>query len=102
MPMRIVSPKAIRDFALEHPEAEASLWNWYNNTRKATWNTPQDVARTFNRVDAYKRCHIFNISGGVRLIAAIHFNTKRVFIRNILTHADYDRNQWKKDCEEKK
>lgn len=102
MPMRVVSPKAIRDFATLHPEAEASLWTWYNLARKATWKSPSDVLQTFNRADTYRRCHIFNISGGVRLIAAIHFNTGRVFIRNILTHEEYDRDRWKNDCEERK
>ena len=30
-----------------------------------------------------------------RLIVAVHYNTQRVYIRYILTHAEYDRNKWK-------
>ena len=31
-----------------------------------------------------------------RIIAAIHFNRKKVYIREILTHKEYDRNKWRK------
>jgi mRNA interferase HigB len=30
------------------------------------------------------------------LITAIHFNTQKVFIRHVLTHAEYDHGKWKK------
>jgi mRNA interferase HigB len=39
---------------------------------------------------------VFNIAGNkVRLIAAIHYNTKKVYIRVVLTHAEYNENRWK-------
>ncbi len=31
-----------------------------------------------------------------RLIAAIHFNMQKLFVRHILTHSDYDTGRWKK------
>ncbi|MGA6829147.1 type II toxin-antitoxin system HigB family toxin [Nitrospira sp. NS4] len=30
-----------------------------------------------------------------RLIASIHYNRKKLYIRHILTHAEYDRNTWR-------
>jgi mRNA interferase HigB len=42
------------------------------------------------------RLTVFNIGGNkFRLIAAIHYNRKKLYIRHILTHADYDRNTWR-------
>ncbi|MEG3848827.1 type II toxin-antitoxin system HigB family toxin [Microcoleus sp. herbarium19] len=32
----------------------------------------------------------------VRLIAAIHYNRKKVYIRAVLTHSEYDEERWKK------
>ena len=32
-----------------------------------------------------------------RLITSIHFNRRRVYVRHILTHAEYDRGDWKND-----
>ncbi len=38
----------------------------------------------------------FNIGGNkFRLIAAIHYNRKKLYIRHILTHAEYDRTMWR-------
>lgn len=39
---------------------------------------------------------VFDIGGNkYRLIAAIHYNRKKVYIRHVLTHAEYDRGKWK-------
>jgi len=39
---------------------------------------------------------VFNIGGNkVRLIAALHYNRQKVYIRAILTHAEYDTGTWK-------
>jgi len=38
---------------------------------------------------------IFNIKGNAyRLVAAIHYNRQKVYIRHVFTHAEYDR--WNK------
>jgi mRNA interferase HigB len=40
---------------------------------------------------------VFNIGGNkVRLIAAVHYNTQRLYIRHVLTHKEYDKNKWRK------
>jgi mRNA interferase HigB len=39
---------------------------------------------------------VFNIRGNdYRLVAAIHYNTQRVYALRVLTHAEYDRDRWK-------
>ena len=39
---------------------------------------------------------VFNIAGNkYRLIASIHFNRGKVYIRHVLTHQAYDRGEWK-------
>ncbi|WP_198328525.1 type II toxin-antitoxin system HigB family toxin [Methylovulum psychrotolerans] len=39
---------------------------------------------------------VFNVHGNnVCLIAAIHYNRKTLFVRHILTHAEYDKGKWK-------
>ena len=38
---------------------------------------------------------VFNIAGNkYRLIASIHFNRGKVYIRHVLTHQAYDRGEW--------
>ena len=39
---------------------------------------------------------VFNIGGNkIRLIAAIHYKTQCLFIRHVLTHKEYDKENWK-------
>jgi mRNA interferase HigB len=40
---------------------------------------------------------VFNIGGNkARLIAAVHYNTQRLYIRHVLTHKEYDKKKWRK------
>ena len=66
-------------------------------TKSATWKSLADVKRTFSSADTYKQFTIFNIGGSkYRLIAAIHFDGGRVYVRHVLTHREYDKEDWKK------
>ena len=43
------------------------------------------------------RFTVFDVGGNkYRLITAIHFNRRKVYVRRVLTHAEYDRGDWKK------
>ncbi|MGD9854863.1 MAG: type II toxin-antitoxin system HigB family toxin [Planctomycetaceae bacterium] len=55
---------------------------------------------TFPSADAFHRCVIFNVGGNkYRIVAAVHYNRRKVFLRSVLTHSEYDRGRWKADCE---
>jgi len=42
--------------------------------------------------------HVFDIGGNkLRLIAVVHYQSKKVFIRHILDHKEYDKGKWKKE-----
>ena len=54
------------------------------------------IKRVFGSVDKVGKFTVFDIGGNkFRLIAAIHYNRKKVYIRHVLTHAAYDRGKWK-------
>ena len=56
-----------------------------------------DLRATCASADQVGGLTVFNIGGNkYRLIAAIHYNRQKVYIRSLLTHADYDRNTWKR------
>ncbi len=95
--MHVISRKKIREFHEEHGDlAQSSLDNWYRIISK---NDPAHFAELksfFNSVDKVGKFHVFNIGGNkVRLIAVIHFDAKRLYIRSILPHDAYDEDQWK-------
>jgi len=52
---------------------------------------------TFGSVDHVDGLTVFDIGGNkYRLIAAIHYNRRKVYIRNVLTHSEYDRGVWQR------
>ena len=61
--------------------ASVGLWK--------AWREQLIADRPGNRV-------VFNIGGNTaRLIAAVHYNRQKVYIRAVLTHEEYDAGRWK-------
>ena len=79
-----------------HPDAKASLEAWYAVVRKADWKTPVEMNQVYPSADLVGRRTVFNIAGNeYRLIARVNYESLRVFVLYILTHAEYDRGAWK-------
>jgi len=98
--MRIISRNALVNFWEKHPEAKVSLLAWYKTVTSSEWENFADVRKTFRRADIYRDCAIFDVGGNkYRLIVKVRYRTKRVYIRFVLTHSDYDKDSWKEDCE---
>ena len=96
--MHILSLSRLREFWARHPDAEASLRSWYRVVKQARWQRFTDVRAHYGSVDQVGKFTVFNIAGNkYRLITVIHFNTGRVYVRRVLTHAEYDRGTWKDD-----
>jgi mRNA interferase HigB len=93
--MRVISHKAIAVFSGDHPQALAPLDHWYRTTLRAGWKSLPEIRRTFPHADAVGRLTVFNVGRGkYRLIARVNHRTQKVFIRAVLTHAEYDRGGW--------
>ncbi len=94
--MHVISKKKLREFWKEHPKAQSPLEAWYQIVRHAEWENFSDVRATFNTADQVGHFTVFDIGGNkFRLIAAIHFNRGKVFVRHVLSHAEYDSDHWK-------
>jgi mRNA interferase HigB len=96
--MHVISKKALVEFAAEHPDATEPLLHWYRVVDKAEWENFADVREVFGSADQVGKFTVFNVGGNkYRLIAAIHFNRGKVYVRHVLTHRDYDAGKWKDD-----
>jgi len=99
--VHVISRKALTEFWRIHPDAEAPLKTWFKVASRGSFRNLAELKQTFKSVD-YVRAggqgfYLFNIGGNkYRLVAAIHFNTQKLFIRHVLTHAQYDKNEWKR------
>ena len=99
--MRVIKPATLRGYWARHRSARRSLEEWLVKAQAARWKSIEDVRRTYPHADAASVASgatvtIFNIKGNAfRLIAAIHYNTGIVFIRDFMTHAEYSKSKWK-------
>ena len=94
--MHITTRQRINAFIEQYPDSKSSLENWYRIVKRSNYESFADVRQHFGSADNVDAFVGFNISGNkYRLIAVIHYNRKKVYIRHVLTHAAYDRNKWK-------
>lgn len=94
--MHVISRKRLKEAALRHPELETALDAWFRIAKKAVWRSLQDVCATFASADAVDRFTVFNIKGNkYRLITEINYRFQRLYVRHVLTHAEYDQEKWK-------
>jgi mRNA interferase HigB len=71
------------------------LW-WYANMKKGTFSNFAELRAVFPTADRVGKLTVFNIGGNkVRLIAALHYNRRKIYVRAVLTHAEYDESRWK-------
>lgn len=95
--MHIITRKRLNEFAEKYPETENALANWYRLIKQNDFSNFAELRKMFSSADKVSELTVFNIGGNkVRLIAAIHYNRKKVYIRAVLTHKEYDAEKWKK------
>ena len=100
--MRVGSKARLKQFweLPGHEDAEGPLRAWYThvNSRTVSWQAWGDVKSSFPSASIVGDCIVFNIGGNkYRLIAVIHYDYPRIFVRHVLTHKEYDRGDWKND-----
>ncbi len=95
--MHVIAKPALVEFWTKHPDAESPLQAWYRTMTNKVFIDFNDLRATFASADYVDGLTVFNIGGGkYRLIAAIHYNRHKVFIRAVLTRQVYDRDGWKR------
>ena len=92
----IITRKRLNDFAEQYPETKTALVYWYREMKSRTFASFAELRTAFPSADQVGKLTVFNIGGNkVRLIAAIHYNRQKVYIRAVLTHPEYDTGKWK-------
>ncbi len=98
--MRVITKRRLREFWSAYPQAQQPLLKWFDTARKTDWKNFSDVRTSFRHADIYRDCVIFDIGGNkFRLIVKIRYQKKWVYVRFVLTHEQYDKNDWMEDCE---
>lgn len=94
--MHVITRKRLNEFVAKHPSAASGLQHWYARMKSGTFHSFTELRTVFPSADQVGKLTVFNIGGNTaRLIAAIHYNRQKVYIRAVLTHAEYDEDRWK-------
>ncbi|WP_034945756.1 type II toxin-antitoxin system HigB family toxin [Erwinia oleae] len=91
--MRIISIAQLKTFWEVHNQAEQPLKSWIDEVRQASWQTPHDIKKRYPSADFVGNNRvIFNIKGNdYRLIIAVAYHFKAVYVKFIGTHAEYNK-----------
>ena len=94
--MKLISNKALREFAARHPDAAQPLQDFRHLVENGTFSSFAQLKTTFASVDKVGERYVFNIGGNkYRLVAAIAFQAGLMWVKAVLTHAEYDKGAWK-------
>ena len=94
--MHIISRRALKDFWDDHPDSEGPLKAWFKIVGATKYETFSKLKETFRSAEKVGDKVVFNIGGNkYRLITVIHFKYGKVYIRHVLTHREYDKEEWK-------
>jgi len=96
--MRVISRRILRNFCVNHADSCEPLYDWYRVASKPKWQNLIDVQATYKSAESVGNFTVFNIKGNnYRLIVDIIYSRQTFYIKYILTHADYDKGNWKND-----
>lgn len=94
--MHVITRKRLNDFAARYPETENALSVWYGQMKHHDFASIEEIRQLFPSADKVGRLTVFNVGGNkIRVVAAVHYNRKKVYIRAVLTHSEYDVGKWK-------
>jgi mRNA interferase HigB len=91
--MQVIARKALKEFWARHNRAERPLTAWYAAVSKATWSGPADVKEMFGTTVDFVADNriVFDIAGNkYRVVVHVAYKFKRILIKFVGTHAEYD------------
>lgn len=95
--MHVITKKRIIEAIRNHSNCSSALSGWYKVIEMNRFTSFSELKKAFNSVDKIGALYVFDIGGNkLRLIASIHFNRQKLYIRHILTHKEYDDGKWRK------
>ena len=100
-PMHIISRKKLLEADRKHGGVGVSLDAWYRTAKSAKWSSLEEVRQSYPHADGVpvgdRVYTVFNIVGkSYRLVTEIYYEDQTILVRHVLTHAEYDKGDWKK------
>jgi mRNA interferase HigB len=95
--MRVISKKPIREFWERHPESKPALEEWFRKVGKLSAASFPELRQAFRSADYVDGYTLFDVGGNkYRIATVVHYDNQRLYVRQVMTHAEYDRNAWRR------
>ena len=92
----MISNKKIIDFSMLYPDSLRPLQSWRRLIECRSYENFSQFKSIFGSIDKVGDLIVFDVCGNrYRLITFISFQKQICFIKQILTHALYDKGGWK-------
>lgn len=93
MGFNVIAKPALRAFWERHADSREALEVWYKLLSKSDFANFAELKAMFGSADFVGPDYvIFDIKGNkYRIITRVSFSYKRVWIKHVFTHAEYDR-----------
>jgi mRNA interferase HigB len=96
--MHLIAISRLRTAASKYPDAGNQIEDWDMIVKSATWQSLVEVQQTYSSAEAVGNFTVFNVKGNrYRLIVSIDYQKQIVYFKYFLTHAEYDKDNWKND-----
>jgi mRNA interferase HigB len=93
--MNVPTKRIFNDAANKYPNDRAALMDMFKVLHKTDFSNPNELRNIFSSLDNFKykdKCWIIDVGGNnLRMIAFIQFVNKRMYIKHIVNHSDYDK-----------
>jgi mRNA interferase HigB len=101
--MLVLNEWAIARFSRKYPKSRRWLERWVTVARVADWRTIQDVQADYPAADggvnvqSEAKVTVFDVGGNkFRLIADVIYRAQTVTVLDVMTHAEYSKDLWKR------
>lgn len=93
--MHVISKRPFNEAAKAHPNHRQALEDLFRVLRKSKFSSPDEMRHMFPSLDNFKykdKWWVIDVAGNhLRVIAFIQFVHNRMYVKHILTHAEYDK-----------
>jgi mRNA interferase HigB len=96
--MHLISAGKLKEASAIYSGVDGAIKNFYKKVEKSAWQNLLDVQQDYREAEAVSNFTVFNIKGNkYRLILDIDYEEQVAYFKYFLTHAEYDKEQWKND-----
>jgi len=91
--MHILSKGTLKKYWLINSNSKGGLEAWHKVVKLVDWQTPNDVIKMFPKASIIPNSRVvFRLQGNeYRLVVVEDYRLKKVFVRFIGTHSEYDK-----------